>query len=151
MQPRAIVLILAMIYIGGMGLAYGFNLALTPVYHDNSPDYPIWRIMNDMAVPVVLVLLPLNAWRKFRVPGGGDSAVTREYLGTTIAFYAAIALIILFFWEWFWSLWPENEAGEFVVISHLIHYPAVDVIFTLLSIEAAIWLYREARAALSAG
>ena len=151
MQPRAIVLILAMIYIGGMGLAYGFNLALTPVYHDNSPDYPIWRIMNDMAVPVVLVLLPLNIWRKLRLPGGGDAAVTREYLGTTIAFYAAIALIILFFWEWFWSLWPENEAGEFVVISHLIHYPAVDVLFSLLAIEAAIWLYREARAAMSAG
>ena len=151
MQPRAIVLILAMIYIGGMGLAYGFNLALTPAYHDNSPDYPIWRIMNDMAVPVVLVLLPLNIWRKFRLPGGGDAAVTREYLGTTIAFYAAIALIILFFWEWFWSLWPENEMGEAVVISHLIHYPAVDVLFSLLAIEAAIWLYREARAAMSAG
>lgn len=151
MQPRAIVLILAMIYIGGMGLAYGFNLALTPVYHDNSPDYPIWRTMNDMAVPVVIVLLPLNIWRKFRLPGGGDAAVTREYLGTTIAFYAAIALIILFFWEWFWSLWPENEAGEFVVISHLIHYPAVDVLFSLLAIEAAIWLYRQARAAMSAG
>lgn len=151
MQPRAIVLILAMIYIGGMGLAYGFNLALTPVYHDNSLDYPIWRILNDMAVPVVIVLLPLNVWRKFRLPGGGDAAVTREYLGTTIAFYAAIALIILFFWEWFWSLWPENEAGEFVVISHLIHYPAVDVLFSLLAIEAAIWLYRQARAAMSAG
>ncbi len=151
MQPRVIVLILAMIYIGGMGLAYGFNLALTPVYHDNSPDYPIWRIMNDMAVPVVIVLLPLNIWRKFHLPGGGDAAVTREYLGTTVAFYAAIALIVLFFWEWFWSLWPENEAGEFVVISHLIHYPAVDVLFSLLAIEAAIWLYRQARAAMSAG
>ncbi len=142
---KFVALVLAAVYIGGMGLAYGFNLALTPAYHDGSPSYPIWEILNWMGVPVVLALLALYGWRRWQLGGSGDSPLTREYFAVSLSCGASIGLAILYFWQWFWTLWPENEPGEPVVASHLIHFPAVDVLFALLALHAALYLWQQAR------
>ena len=47
--------IAAYLVITGVGVAV--HLAVTPLYHDGSPDYPVWEIVNYfMAVGVVIVL-----------------------------------------------------------------------------------------------
>ena len=37
---------IAAFYLALTALAVFFNLILTPVYHDGSPDYPVWEIIN---------------------------------------------------------------------------------------------------------
>ena len=37
---------IAALYLALTALAVFFNLILTPVYHDGSPDYPVWKIVN---------------------------------------------------------------------------------------------------------
>ena len=37
---------IAALYLVLTALAVFFNLILTPVYHDGSPDYPVWKIVN---------------------------------------------------------------------------------------------------------
>ena len=40
------------------GIVVAVHLAVTPLYHDGSPDYPVWEIVNYfMAVGVVIVLI----------------------------------------------------------------------------------------------
>ena len=55
-------------------------------------------------------------------------------------FYGAIVLTILFFWEWFWTLNPESKTG-LAVTSHVIHFPAVDSLFVILSLSSSRHLW----------
>ena len=44
------------------GLVVAVHLMVTPLYHDGSPDYPVWEIMNwFMAVGVLVMLAPWPA------------------------------------------------------------------------------------------
>ena len=48
---------IAALYLVLTALVVFFNLILTPVYHDGSPDYPVWKIVNYfMAAGVVMAL-----------------------------------------------------------------------------------------------
>ena len=41
-----------------VGVVVALNLILTPLYHDGSPEYPLWRIVNwFMAVGVLVALV----------------------------------------------------------------------------------------------
>ena len=41
-----------------VGFLVWANLIATPVYHDGSPDYPVWQILNYfMAVAAVIILV----------------------------------------------------------------------------------------------
>ena len=88
-------------------IAVALNLIFTPVYHDGSPEYPVWQIVNWFMAVGVLVALVVSYLR--RRAGGGAS--TLEYLRTSMAYYGAIVLTMLFFWEWFWTLNPAAKPG----------------------------------------
>ena len=45
------------LFLVAMAIAVALNLILTPVYHDGSPDYPVWEIMNWFMAAAVLVAL----------------------------------------------------------------------------------------------
>ena len=60
------------------------NLILTPVYHDGSPDYPVWRIVNWFMAAGVLVALAVNFMRR-RALGKGEVS-TLEYFRTSAAY-----------------------------------------------------------------
>ena len=107
----------------------GLNLILTPVYHDGGPTYPVWQVINWFMAVAVPIALVVSAMRKRAVTGDGTNAVTREYLAASVTFYGAIALVILFYWGWLWTFWPENETG-LAAQSHINHFPWVDVLFT---------------------
>ncbi len=90
-------IIAAYLVITGIGVAV--HLAVTPLYHDGSPDYPVWEIVNYfMAVGVVIVLL-VGIFRKRSIDG--QEADTLTYLRTSFVFYGGIVLASLFFWQWF--------------------------------------------------
>ena len=124
-----------------LAVAVGLNLMLTPVYHDGGDTYPVWQVLNwFMAVGVVVSLL-ISVHRVLGLTGGPNDTVTREYLGATALFLGAIGLIIIFYWNWLWTFFPENEVG-LAAQSHLNHFPWMDVLFTWVAGSAGLYLWR---------
>ena len=123
-----------------VAVAVVLNLILTPVYHDGSPEYPVWRILNWFMAVGAFVTLVVGYLRR-RALGSGEAS-TLEYLRTSMAYYGAIVLVMLFFWEWFWTLNPDSETGD-AVTSHLIYFPIVNALFVVVSLTTARHLWND--------
>ena len=130
---------IAALYLVLTALAVFFNLILTPVYHDGSPDYPVWKIVNYFMAAGVVIALAASYLR--RRAAGNPDASTADRVWANVFCYAAIALAMLFFWGWIWTLNPDSETGE-AVTSHLIYFPIVDALFVIVTLDAARWLWR---------
>ncbi len=115
-----------------MAIAVAVHLAVTPLYHDGSEEYPVWKIFNwFMAVGVVIVLL-VGIARK-RAVDRMEDADTMTTVRASIVFYGSIVLAMLFFWEWFWTLNPDSETG-LAVNSHMIYFPIMDALYTVITL-----------------
>ena len=99
------------VFLIATAVAVALNLILTPVYHDGSPEYPIWKILNWFMAAGVLVALVVNYIRKRMLGGGGAEGQPDifKYVGVNAAYYGAIVLTMLFFWEWFWTPEPRQR------------------------------------------
>ena len=119
-------------------IAVVLNLILTPVYHDGSPDYPTWRILNWFMAVAVIVALVISHLRRRAL--GSREVSTLEYVRGSVTYYGAIVLTMLFFWEWFWTLNPDSETGD-AVTSHIVYFPIVDALFVVvaLAIGRHLW------------
>ena len=124
-----------------LAVAVGLNLMLTPVYHDGGDTYPVWQVLNWFMAVAVIVALLISYHRVRSLTGGPTDTVTREYLGASAMLYGSIALIIIFYWNWLWSLFPDNEVG-LAAQSHISHYPWMDVLFTCVVGSAGLYLWR---------
>ncbi len=122
------------LYLAATAIAVAFLLMLTPLFHDGSPEYPAWKVLNWFMAAGVAVII-VAAFRSYRAFGDGDRA-TVGYLRSRLAFYGAIVLAMLFFWGWFWTLNPESETGA-AVTSHLVYFPAMDSLYVVLALGAA--------------
>lgn len=122
-----------------IGVIVALNLILTPVYHDGSPDYPIWRIVNWFMAAGVLIALVVNLWRRRTL---AKDASILEYVRTSVAFYGTIVLTMLFFWEWLWTLNPESETGD-AVTSHLVYFPIMDSLFVVIALATGGHLWSD--------
>ena len=118
--------------------AAGANLILTPVYHDGSPEYPVWSALNWVMAVAVVVTLLVNCLR--RCLQKRESPGVAQYLSATLAFYGAIVLTMLFFWEWAWTLNPDSETGD-AVTSHVIYFPIVDALFVVVCLATGRYLW----------
>ena len=125
-----------------IALVVAVNLMATPLYHDGSDDYPIWKIVNwFMAVGVVVALI-VNAMRK-RAMGarGANEPSVREYLRVNLTYYTTVVLTILFFWEWFWTLNPDSETSDGAVTSHMVYFPIMDALFVVVCLATGRYLW----------
>ena len=112
-------------------LAAALLLMVTPLIHDGSADYPLWKILNwFMAAGTVAILVVAFAARRSQ---GCDKVDSLERLRVSVVFYGAIVLAMLFFWGWFWTLNPDSETGE-AVTSHLVYFPIMDALYVVLAI-----------------
>lgn len=125
----------------GTAAAVAVNLALTPLYHDGSSTYPVWEVINWFMAPSAIVVLVVSYLRR-RATSGRDVGVV-DYLRVTLSYYGSIALAMLFFWGWFWTLNPDSETGE-AVTSHLVYFPLVDALFVVLALAVGRRLWNEA-------
>ena len=125
----------------GTAAAVAVNLAITPLYHDGSSTYPVWEVINWFMAPSAIVVLAVSYLRR-RATSGRDVGVV-DYLRVTLSYYGAIALAMLFFWGWFWTLNPDSETGE-AVTSHLVYFPLVDALFVVLALAVGRRLWNEA-------
>ena len=122
-----------------MAIAVAANLILTPVYHDGSENYAVWKIMNwPMAVGVAIALIA--SCIRYKTGKQGDSN-SMGSLRATLVFYGAIVLTMIFFWNWIWTLNPSSETGE-AVTSHMIHFPLTNALFTIIGLSTAKYLWR---------
>ena len=120
-------------------VAVVLNLILTPVYHDGSPEYPVWRILNWFMAAGVLVALVASYLRR-RIEGSGGAS-TLKYVRASVIYYGAIVLTMLFFWGWIWTLNPDSETGD-AVTSHLIYFPIVDSLFVVVALSTGCHLWK---------
>ena len=121
-------------YLVIVGLAVFLNLIATPLYHDGSPDYPTWKILNWFMAVAVLIILVVGFLRKRVLDSEGEEgASTLDHVRGSFVFYGGIVLAMLFYWEWFWTLNPDSETGE-AVTSHMVYFPLVDSLFTVLAL-----------------
>ena len=87
---------------------------------------------------MVLVLVVSCLRKRALVDRGADGTDTLEYTRGSFVYYGAIVLTMLFFWEWFWTLNPDSETGD-AVTSHLIYFPFVDALYTVLVVGRRLW------------
>ena len=121
-------------YLVIVGLAVFLNLIATPLYHDGSPDYPTWKILNWFMAVAVLIILVVGFMRKRVLDSAGEEgASTLDHVRGSFVFYGGVVLAMLFFWEWFWTLNPDSETGE-AVTSHMVYFPLVDALLTVLAL-----------------
>lgn len=112
-------------------LAAALLFIVTPLIHDGSPDYPLWKILNwFMAAGAVAIMVVAFAARRAL---GCEKLDTLERLRLSLVFYGAIVLAMLFFWEWFWTLNPDSETGE-AVTSHMVYFPIMDALYVVMSV-----------------
>ena len=129
------------VFLIATAVAVFLNLILTPVYHDGAADYPVWEIINWFMAASTLVALVVGYLRKRAQTGMEPSVV--EYVRVSFAFYGAVALTMLFFWGWIWTLNPDSETGE-AVTSHVIYFPIVDALFVVIALATGRYLWSEA-------
>ncbi len=126
------------VFLVAIGVVVALNLIFTPLYHDGSPDYPLWRIVNWFMAAGVLIALVVNLSRRHKLT---EDASILDYVRTSVAFYGTIVLTMLFFWEWFWTLNPESETGD-AVTSHLIYFPIMDSLFVVIALATGGHLWK---------
>ena len=127
-------------YLVATALAAFVLFIVTPLTHDGSPEYPIWKVLNYFMAAATLIILVLGCYRKCSICRGGDQVGNLDRVAANVAFYGAVALAMLFFWEWFWTLNPDSETGD-AVTSHLIYFPIVDALFTILGLASGKYLW----------
>ncbi len=123
------------VYLVLTALAVAVLLMITPLFHDGGDDYPIWEVLNYFMVAGVIIALAANYICKRKQDASGS-----ENLGVSLVFYGAVALTMLFFWEWFWTLNPDSETGN-AALSHTVYFPFVDALYTVIGLTTgkALW------------
>ena len=123
-----------------MAAAVFFNLILTPVYHDGSDDYAIWKILNwPMALGVLIALIA--SYVRCRSVSR-DEPNSLKSLRASLVLYGAIALAMIYYWEWIWTLNPDSETG-LAVTSHMVYFPLADALFTIIAISTGKYLWQD--------
>ncbi len=122
------------VFLMAVGFLAWANLIATPLYHDGSLDYPVWRVLNyPMALATLIMLVKGLLMRRDHAAREAGDSNTIEHLRVSLAFYGSIVLAMLFYWEWFWSLNIESETGD-AVTSHVIYFPIVDALLVVLTL-----------------
>ena len=97
-----------------------------------------------MAAGTVIALVVNYARKRALKDSGGDAPSVIAYLRVSLAYYGAIVLTMLFFWEWFWTLNPDSETGD-AVVSHVIYFPITDALFTCIALATGGHLWSSAK------
>ena len=123
-------------------LSVALNLILTPLYHDGSSEYPLWRILSWFMAAGVIASLVVSYLRRrdMTLKSLAQEPNALDYLRVGFAWYGSIALTMLFFWEWFWTLNPSGETGE-AATSHTIYFPIVYALFVVIALSTSRYLW----------
>ena len=124
------------VILGLIAAAVLFHFVFTPFYEGSVDAGSIWTVLNwFMALGVVIALAVTYADK--RATGTGGSGAT-AYACANAAFYAAAALALLFFWNWFDSFTAGDDGQS---QTRRVFWPVIDVWFIMLvgAVSARLW------------
>ena len=99
-------------YIMLVGTAIAVHFIITPLYHPGGDaPFTAWQVMNWFMAAAILITLAANYVEKRRTDGDG-AVDLRRYLEANSVFYGTIAASIIYFWNWFSTLSPNNVADR---------------------------------------
>lgn len=123
----------------------GINWVITPIHHDGSPQYPVWKVVNWFMAFSVVVALIANIARKRAVGSdGADSPITREYLEANVAFYASLLLAPWFFTNFLtYDFFIDNIPAAGIEAKD-VWWEFIDGLFVLVAGSTGCHLWRSA-------
>ena len=101
-------------YLVLVAVATPVHFIITPFYHPgDDPYFAAWAVMNWFMAPAVVATLIAGYAEKRRIDRD-EAADMKRYLEANTLFYGAVAVFIIYFWNWFSSLSPINTPdGQF--------------------------------------
>jgi hypothetical protein len=108
-------------YLVLVAVAVAVHFIITPLYHPGGDaPFTAWAVMNWFMAVAMLITLAAACAEKRRIDGDRETDLKR-YLEANTVFYGAVAVFILYFWNWFSSLSPNNvpDSQFWVVIDIL--------------------------------
>ena len=139
---------LASLYLLLMAAVVVFLWITSAVFDNSSGEYPMWQLadkfMGFAAIPLLLLVAIVRKAMLCRQEKAenGAAGITRNYLETNLSLAGAIVLTMYFYWNWFYSFWPDNEPGPILLHIHLSYWGYVHPVFVLLSLGTAAFLWR---------
>ena len=109
-----------------------FHFVLSPFYEEVIESDDVWNVLNWFMAFGVIATLFLTYLAKKDVGREDD---TNRYLRVNVGFYAAAALAVLFFWNWFNELVVGEGSGTY--------WPLIDALYVILVTRVSIHLWRD--------
>ena len=135
---------IAAIYLIAVSALAGLHWIITPLYDNSSGDYPAWVILNWFMASTIIVALDKNIRSKAMLRGSDpDAPLTGRRVQVNLLFYATIVLTLWFFWNWFYSFFPQNEP-DVVGLVHLEMWTLINPLFVLTMGVTGFSLWQEA-------
>ena len=95
-------------YLVLVAIAVAVHFIITPLYHPGGDaPFTAWEVMNWFMAVAMLITLAAAYAEKRRIDRDSGADLKR-YLEANTIFFAAVAVFILYFWNWFSSLSPNN-------------------------------------------
>ena len=129
-KPLAVIL-------GLTAFAVLFHFVLSPFYDDVIESHDVWNILNWLMSFGVILALIVTYLAKKEVSRESD---TNTYLRVNVGFYAAAALAILYFWNWFNEL-AVGGGSEGDVNGN--YWVLIDTLYVILITRVSIHLWRD--------
>ena len=101
----------------------------------------VWGVVNYISLVAIAVSFYFNAERKWKSEARGEEGVTKEYLESNVLYFATLALVALFLFNWLNLLVNGvKDVGDEVM--HDIVWVVVDILIILVAGATGRYLLR---------
>ena len=104
-------------YLVLVAVTVAVHFIITPLYHPGGDvPYEAWTVHNWFMTVGIVITLAASYVAKRRIDGD-SSADLKRYFEANIVFYATAVVFMLYFWNWFSALSPNNlPDGQYWVV-----------------------------------
>ncbi len=123
------------VVLGLMAIVVLFHFVFNPFYEDAVDAISVWHVLNWVMAVGIVITLALTYLCRRRL---GSDMDTNIYICVNVAFYVAVVLAILFFWNWFDDL-TAGEDGQSPTRGY--YWVIINVTFVVLvgTVGARLW------------
>ena len=104
-------------YLVLVAVTVAVHFIITPLYHPGGDaPFELWAVHNWFMAVGIVITLAASYVAKRRVDGDGSADLKRS-LEANAVFYLTAVVFMLFFWNWFSALSPNNlPDGQYWVV-----------------------------------